>query len=67
MIADWTGWVVGQMHIAGISGKQLAEHMGVTPEYVSMILNGKRAPEGAEQRFKSAVAELAELVKETGK
>lgn len=67
MIAGWTGWVVGQMHIAGISGKQLAEHMGVTPEYVSMILNGKRAPEGAEQRFKNAVAELAELVKETGK
>lgn len=64
MIADWTGWVVGQMHIAGISGKQLAEHMGVTPEYVSMILNGKRAPEGAESRFKSAVAELAELMKE---
>lgn len=58
MIADWTGQVVGQMHVAGISGKQLAEHMGVTPEYVSMILNGKRAPEGAEQRFKTAVDEL---------
>lgn len=60
MLADWTGWVVGQMHIAGISGRQLAEHMGVTPEYVSMILNGKRAPEGVEQRFRDAVDELME-------
>ena len=46
------------MHIAGISKKLLAEYMGCSPEYISMVLNGKREPQGAEERFRQAVEEL---------
>lgn len=37
---------------------QLAKHMGVTPEYVSMILNGHREPQHAQERFRAALDEL---------
>lgn len=46
------------MHLKKIAKKQLAEQLGVTPEYVSMVLNGHREPEGAEQRFRIALDEL---------
>lgn len=59
MPAQWTAEIVGQMHKYKIAKKRLAEKMGVTPEYVSMVLNGHREPAGAEQRFRDAVNELA--------
>lgn len=58
MLESWIGEVVGKMHIADIEGKELAQHMGVTPGYLSMLLNGKRSPGGAEQRIKEALDEL---------
>jgi transcriptional regulator with XRE-family HTH domain len=58
MLAQWIGDVVGQMHNYKISKTQLAEHMGVSREYVSMIINGHRSPDGAEGRFRIAVNEL---------
>lgn len=58
MPAQWTADVIGEMHLNGVSKKQLAEHMGITPEYVSMVLNGHREPDGAEQRFQGCVGEL---------
>ncbi len=58
MLAQWTADLVGQMHKHKISKTQLADHMGVTREYVSMVLNGHRDPAGAEQRFRAAVDEL---------
>ena len=59
MPAQWTADVIGKMHMLRISKKQLAEKLGVTPEYVSMVLNGHRDPEGANQRFLAAVNEMA--------
>ena len=35
MLAQWIGELVGQMHNNKISKSQLAEHMGVSREYVS--------------------------------
>lgn len=58
MLAQWIGDLVGQMHKYRIPKKQLAEHMGVTPEYVSMVLNGHREPAGAEQKFRQALEEI---------
>lgn len=58
MPAQWTGDLVGQMHKLKITKKQLAEKLGVTPEYVSMVLNGHRAPVGAEEKFRAALVEL---------
>ena len=58
MLAHWIGEIVGQMHKNGISNKQLAEHMGMTPEYISMVLNGHREPAGIEDRLRKAVDEI---------
>ena len=58
MLAQWTADLVGQMHKHKITKTQLADHMGVTREYVSMVLNGHRDPVGAEQRFRTALDEL---------
>lgn len=55
MIDEWTGEVVAMMHVNRITGRRLSEELGYTEEYVSMVLNGKRNPPGAEQRFKDAV------------
>lgn len=51
----WTGNLVGLMHDHKISKTQLAEELGVSREYVSMVLNEHRSPEGAEERFTAAV------------
>lgn len=58
MPAQWTAELIGEMHLKKITKRQLAERLGVTPEYLSMVLNGHRAPEGAEQRFRAAADEL---------
>ena len=50
---NWTGDLVGLMHVHKISKKQLADHIGVTREYVSLVLNGHREPAGAEEKFKT--------------
>ena len=55
---NWTGDLVGLMHVHKISKKQLADHIGVTREYVSLVLNGHREPKGAEEQFKAAVNEI---------
>lgn len=61
MLAQWTADVVGIMHQHRITRIQLAQKLGVVPDYVTMILNGKRNPVGAEERFKAA---LNDLIKE---
>lgn len=58
MREKWTGEVVGLMHYYNISAKQLAAHMGVTAEYISMVLNGHRAPKGVEDRVRNAIDEI---------
>lgn len=59
MLAHWIGEIVGLMHKYGIPNKQLAAHLGVTPEYISMVLNGHREPAGIEDRLRKAVDEIA--------
>lgn len=58
MPAQWTGDLVGMMHNHRITNRMLASHMGYTAAYVSTVLNGKREPQGAEERFRQAVEEL---------
>lgn len=59
MLAHWIGEIVGLMHKHGISNKQLAAHLGLTPEYISMVLNGHREPAGIEDRLRNAINEIA--------
>ena len=58
MPAQWTGEFVGKMHLNNVSKKDLAKQLNCSAEYVSMVLNGKRNPKGAEQRFRQALAEM---------
>ena len=60
MLAHWIGEIVGLMHKQGISNKLLAAHLGVTPEYISMVLNGHREPAGIEDRLRNAINEIAQ-------
>jgi transcriptional regulator with XRE-family HTH domain len=48
------------MHNAGISARDLAKEMGLTPAYLSMILNGHREPPGAEEKLRAALERLKE-------
>lgn len=58
MPAQWTADIVGKMHIAGITAKELATHLHYNPKYVSAVLNGKREPRNAEQVFRKGLEEL---------
>lgn len=58
MPAQWTAEIVGKLHSNRIPQIELATYMGLTPEYVSMVLNGKREPQNAEQTFRSALEAL---------
>lgn len=58
MLAQWIADVVGQMHKHRISKGRLAQHLGLTREYVSLVLNGHRDPPGVEDKFRKAVDEI---------
>lgn len=58
MPKKWTGDLVGLMHNHRITIQMLANKLGVTNRYVSMVLNGHREPAGAEDKFRKAVEEL---------
>ena len=63
MPAQWTGELVGRMHNARITAKQLAQKMGKNPKYVSQVLNGHYSPKTAEREFNDA---LDSLIQEKG-
>lgn len=59
MPESWTGNLIGDMHNKGITYEELAAEMGVTKSYISMILNGRRKPDGICERMANAVAVIA--------
>lgn len=61
MPAQWTGRILGEMHLYGITAQQLAERIGIHPKYFSAVINGRRTPKDAEARFTAA---LEALIKE---
>lgn len=58
MIPKWTGHLVGKMHNNKVTNIDLAEKLGYDKNYVSMVLNGKKTPKGARERFEKAVDEI---------
>ena len=58
MIPKWTGHLGGKMHINSITNIDLADKLGYEKGYVSMVLNGKKTPKGARERFEAAVEEI---------
>ncbi len=57
---NWTAHAVGLMHVHKITQIDLANHMGVTNDYISMILNRKKEPKNAEFRVMTAINEIIE-------
>ena len=66
MLAQWTSDLVGQMHKHKVSQMQLADEMGMTREYVSMVLNGHREPAGAESKFFAAFQRIVDRLNSDG-
>ena len=60
MPAQWTGCLIGEMHVAGVTAKQLAEAVGWHEKYLSAVLNGHREPKKAEETLRAALARLIE-------
>lgn len=58
MPEHWTGRVIGRMHNHNITMQELADRMGITKAYVSMLLNSKRNPPGIREKMESTVAEM---------
>ncbi len=54
----WTGEMVGRMHVNRITFEELGDELGVTKNYVGMILNGHRKPAGIQKRMEDAVAAI---------
>ncbi len=55
MPAQWTAEIVGQMHLFGITAKQLAVEVKWHPKYLSQVLNGRVSPKGAEEKLRDAL------------
>lgn len=60
MPEPWTGLLIGRMHNHNITMTELAERMGVTKNYVSMLLSSKRKPPGIREKMESTVAQMIE-------
>ena len=63
MLEKWTGDLVGAMHLASVTKKQLAEAVGWNDKYLSVVLNGHKNPKGAKEKLFNA---LERLVAERG-
>lgn len=58
MPAQWTGDIIGRMHISGITARELADKVNWHPKYLSAVLNGHRQPKNAEQVLREALDEM---------
>jgi len=58
MPAQWTADLLGEMHLAGVTAKQLAAEAGWHEKYLSSVMNGHREPKNAEQTLRAAMARL---------
>ena len=59
MPAQWTAALIGEMHLKGITAKQLAAEAGWHEKYLSAVLNGHREPKKAEETLTAALERLS--------
>lgn len=57
-LEEWTIKATGLMHYNKISNIDISKKLGVTAEYVSMLLNGKKKPANVETRIMTAIDEI---------
>lgn len=60
MPEKWTGDLIGQMHLAGVTRKELAKEAGYHEKYLLAILNGHSCPKGAEEKITAAFQRIVE-------
>ncbi len=58
MPAKWSADLLGDMHLAGITAKQLAAEVGWNTKYLSVVLNGHKNPKGAKDKLRAAFDRL---------
>ena len=54
----WTGEIVGELHVHGISAKELALEAGLHEKYLSQLLNGRKTPKCAQKKLTDALNRL---------
>lgn len=60
MPAKWTGELVGEIHNAGLTIKEVAEAAGMNPKYISTVLNQDTDAPKAEAKLRAALDRLIE-------
>ena len=55
MPEEWTGEIVKRLHLSKISQRELADEMGVSFGYVSMLLSGAKHAKDAPARMGEAI------------
>ena len=58
MPAQWTGKIIGEMHVTGVTAKELSAEVGWHEKYLSAVLNGHREPKNAEKQLTAALLRL---------
>lgn len=66
MPEKWTGELVGKMHNQRVHAYELAEELGCSKSYISMILRGERTPVDAENKLYAAFYRVLERRKMNG-
>lgn len=52
--SEWTGNIIGRMHSKAVTRGDLANEMGVSKAYISMLLNESRKPANAQEMLETA-------------
>lgn len=60
MAENWTGGIVAALHTHRIKQSELAQELGVTAQYVSMVLNEKKESKGMKERMEAAINAIVE-------
>lgn len=60
MNEKWTGNLIGKMHNEGVTYQDIANEMGVTKSYISMIFHGSRKPKDIKKRMENAFTSVLE-------
>lgn len=59
-VPEWTGEFVGRLHTHRVSQQELADALGVSRQYITMILNGWKTPTGAKGMLEEALLKVLE-------
>lgn len=62
-MAEWQAELLVKMRTHKITQQELAQHIGWSYQYVNMIFNGRKSPQGAQEKLTNGVAELIEIKK----